>query len=160
MFQKLIAYFQGLLKKLLELRDTPHAIAGGVACGIFIGITPIFGLKTLASLLSAWLLRCSKLAAVIAVSLTDVITPFWPVVLRVQYDIGFWILSNPHRFPPKFDPHGLKIGELLKWSTFSEIGIPMLLGGVIMAAPCAAIFYAITYFTVKSRSLRPLSPSA
>ncbi len=160
MFQRLIGYFHGLLKKLLELRDTPHAIAGGVACGIFIGVTPLFGLKTLASLLSAWLMRCSKLAAVIAVSLTDVITPFWPVVLRVQYDIGYWILSNPHRFPPTFEPHELKLGELLRWSTFSDVGVPMLLGGVVMAAPIAAIFYAITFYAVRSRATKPLSPTA
>jgi uncharacterized protein (DUF2062 family) len=32
--------------KLLAIRDTPEAIAGGVAIGIFFGFTPLFGLKT------------------------------------------------------------------------------------------------------------------
>ena len=48
-----------------------------------------------------YLLRCNPIAAVIAVSLHDVALPLWPVVLRMQYDIGFWVLSNPHHFPPK-----------------------------------------------------------
>lgn len=156
----MISYFRGLLQKLLELRDTPHAIAGGVACGVFFGITPLFGVKTLASLLAAWLMRCSKLAAVIAVSLSDIITPLWPVILRIQYDIGYWILSNPHRFPPKFEAHSLKLNELFQWSTFTEVGLPMIVGGAIMAAPCAAIFYAITFYLVRSRATKPLSPTA
>ncbi len=160
MFARVIAYFRGLLKKLLELRDTPHAIAGGVACGIFFGVTPLFGIKTLASLLAAWLTRCSKLSAVIAVSLTDIATPFWPVILRLQYDLGYWVLSHPHRFPPSFNAHEMKLGEFLRWTTFVDVGLPMLVGGVIMALPCAAIFYAITYFAVRSRATRPLSASA
>lgn len=155
-----VGYFRSLLRKLVELRDTPHAIAGGVAWGIFFGMTPLFGLKTLACLLGAWLSRCSKLAAVIAVSLTDVVTPFWPVILRIQYDIGYWLLSQPHRFPPKMDMHSMKVGELLKWTTFFDVGLPMLVGGAIMALPLALVAYAITYFLLRSRANRPLSPTA
>jgi uncharacterized protein (DUF2062 family) len=38
--RKLIDYLKGLAAKLVTLRDTPHAIAGGVAIGVFIGFTP------------------------------------------------------------------------------------------------------------------------
>src|SRR6266568_4839097 len=51
--------------KLLAIRDTPQAIAGGVAIGIFFGFTPLFGLKTLLSILFAWLTRSNILAAVL-----------------------------------------------------------------------------------------------
>ena len=37
--------------KLLAIRDTPEAIAGGVAIGIFFGFTPLFGLKTALTIL-------------------------------------------------------------------------------------------------------------
>ncbi len=47
MFEKLAAHFRLLREKLLDLRDAPHALAGGVAIGMFIGFTPLFGLKTL-----------------------------------------------------------------------------------------------------------------
>jgi len=40
--------------KLLAIRDTPNAIAGGVAIGIFFGFTPLVGLKTLLSIFFAW----------------------------------------------------------------------------------------------------------
>ena len=36
--------------KLLAIRDTPNAIAGGIAIGFFFGFTPFIGLKTLLAL--------------------------------------------------------------------------------------------------------------
>ena len=83
---------------MVTLKDTPHAIAGGVAIGVFIGFTPLFGIKTLLSLGAAYLLRCNPIAAVIAVSLHDVVTPLWPVLLRLEYDIGFWLLEQSAPF--------------------------------------------------------------
>ena len=66
--------------RLLAIRDTPNAIAGGVAIGIFLGFTPLFGVKTLLALLIAWLFRCNLLAEVIAVTLNDVVLPFMPII--------------------------------------------------------------------------------
>jgi uncharacterized protein (DUF2062 family) len=126
----------------MELRDSPHAIAGGVAIGIFFGFTPLFGLKTLLALGTAWVTRTSKLAAVIVVSLHDLLTPIAPVLLRVEYDIGYWLLSHPHHLPPKLGEHHLHFGELMKWTTFFNIGLPMLIGSLFIAAPCAAVGYA------------------
>src|SRR5262249_43921706 len=108
-------FVKQLLDRLHQIRDAPHAVAGGVAIGMFWGFTPFTGLKTLLSLGTAWLLRCSRISAVIAVALHDVLLPVWPVILRWEYDIGFWILSNPHQFPPKLTPHKLHLGRLLSW---------------------------------------------
>ena len=111
-------HFKDLGSKLVTLRDTPHAIAGGVAIGVFVGFTPLFGIKTLLSLGGAYLLRCNPIAAVIAVSLHDIVTPLWPVLLRVEYDLGYWLLSHPHHFPPKMEMHHIHVSEMLKWTTF------------------------------------------
>ena len=85
--------------KLLAIRDTPEAIAGGVAIGIFFGFTPLFGLKTVLSILFAWLTRSNIIAAVIASAAHDVLLPLMPVVFRWEYDVGFWLLSQPHQWP-------------------------------------------------------------
>ncbi len=146
--------------RLLELRDTPHAIAGGVAIGVFFGFTPLFGLKTLLSLGTAWVSRCSKLAATIAVCLHDVVTPFWPIILRVEYDIGYWLLSHPHRLPPALETHHLQMSELLKWTTFLDVGLPLLVGSLFIAFPFAALFYGITFVIVNRHARRPLPPTA
>ena len=86
--------------KLLAIRDTPEAIAGGVAIGIFFGFTPLFGLKTLSAIFFAWLTRSNILAAVLAATLHDIILPFMPMIYRWEYDVGFWLLSHPHHLPP------------------------------------------------------------
>src|SRR5436189_1071579 len=80
--------------KLLAIRDTPDAIAGGVAIGIFFGFTPLFGLKTLSAIFFAWLTRSNILAAVIASSLHDLIFPFMPVIYRWEYDLGYWMMNQ------------------------------------------------------------------
>ncbi|MEI6034041.1 MAG: DUF2062 domain-containing protein [Verrucomicrobiae bacterium] len=152
--KKLIQYFASLGRKLLELRDTPHAIAGGVAIGVFIGFTPLFFVKTLLCLCLAYLFRCSKIAAVIAVSLHDVVTPFWPVLLKVEYDMGAAILSRIHEAPAALSMHHLSISELMKWTTFLTFGVPMLIGSIFISAPTAAIAYAVMLRLVQFRERR------
>ncbi|HEY5812860.1 MAG TPA: DUF2062 domain-containing protein [Terrimicrobiaceae bacterium] len=155
--RKLIDHFKSLGKKLVTLRDTPHAIAGGVAIGVFIGFTPLFGVKTLLSLGVAYLLRCNRIAAVIAVCLHDVLAPLWPVLLRLEYDIGFWLLNNPHHFPPKMEMHHIHIGDMLKWTTFFDVGLPLLIGSLVLAAPAAALFYFVLLAILKAREARHLA---
>src|SRR5947208_16699096 len=84
--------------QLLAIRDTPNAIAGGVAIGIFSRFTPMVGLKTLLSIFFAWLTRCNIVAAALAVTLHEVARPFMPVLFRMEYELGYWILSDPHRW--------------------------------------------------------------
>jgi uncharacterized protein (DUF2062 family) len=167
--KKLFDYFVSLWRRLLELRDTPHAIAGGVAIGVFFGFMPLLGVKTLLSLCTAWLTRCSKISAVIAVSLHDVVLPAMPFLLWVQYEIGFWILSNPHRLPPKMSPHEVKIHSFFHWETYVRLlkwlcsyngGLPVLIGAILMAIPAALIAYTITYSIMRKRNLPPLRPSS
>ncbi len=156
LLKRVYSYFSGLFRKLLELKDTPHSIAGGVAIGIFFGFTPLFGLKTLLSLGTAYALRCNAIAAVVTVCLHDLITPLWPVLLRFEYDIGYWILSNPHTFPPKLEVHHLRLEEMLKWTTFLDVGLPLLVGSLCVAVPSAVIAYAVTLAIAKRRNRRLL----
>lgn len=145
--KKIWEHLKGLVKKLFSLKDSPHAIAGGVAIGIFIGFTPLWGIKTLLCLGLAYLLRCNPIAAVISVSLHDVLTPFAPIFMRWQYDIGFWLLSHPHHFPPKLEMlHHSHIhpAEMLKWTTFFSVGFPLLVGSLLFAVPSSAIAYFLT----------------
>jgi len=84
--------------KLLAIRDTPEAIAGGIAIGIFFGFTPLFGLKTLLAIFFAWLTRSNIIAAVLAGTLHDLILPLMPFVLIGEYKIGYWLMNQewPH----------------------------------------------------------------
>src|ERR1051325_2497529 len=85
--------------KLLAIRDTPGAIAGGVAIGIFLGFTPLFGFKTVLAIFLAWVSRTNIIAAVLATALHDLILPFMPVVYVWEYKIGFMALNG--RWPER-----------------------------------------------------------
>lgn len=154
--KRLFKHLKDLAKKLVSLKDSPHAIAGGVAIGGFIGFTPLWGVKTLLCLGLAYALRCNPIAAVIAVSLHDVLTPFAPVFMRWQYDLGYWILSHPHQFPPKLEMLHTHIHpmEMLKWTTFFQLGLPILLGSLLFSVPAAALFYFVMLGLMKAREQR------
>src|ERR1044071_5504843 len=91
-------WFRGHSLKLLAIRDTPEAIAGGIAIGIFFGFTPLFGLKTVLAIFFAWLTRCNILAAVLAGTLHDLILPIMPFIFIWEYKVGYWVLNHewPH----------------------------------------------------------------
>src|SRR5437899_8495298 len=65
---------------LMAIADTPHSIALGSAIGIFFGFTPLYPLKTLLSIAVAWVCRCNKIAAAIAVTLHDVMIWAMPAI--------------------------------------------------------------------------------
>ena len=140
-------------QRLREIRDAPHAVAGGVAIGIFLGFTPLLGLKTLLSIFFAWVFRCSKTAAAIAVSLHDVLTPIWPVILRWEYDLGYWIISHPHHFPQKLVFTDAHMAHWLHLSTL-QILWPTFLGSLLFATPAALLFYWITKLLLVRHQLK------
>jgi len=130
--------------KLLAIRDTPEAIAGGVAIGIFVGFTPLFGLKTILTILFAWLTGSNIIAAVIASAAHDVLLPLMPAVFRLEYDVGFWLLSQPHHLPPPLIRLHLQGHAWRSWTTFLTVGKPLLVGSAVCAAPFTALSYVLT----------------
>ena len=142
--------------RLLAIRDTPEAIAGGVAIGIFFGFTPLFGLRTLFAILFAWLTRSNILAAVIATTLHDIILPFMPVIYRWEYDLGYWLLSQPHHWPP---PLHRPRWEGFAWHTwisflFGPVGKRLLVGGALCASPFSLLAFLITRQVVARHQMR------
>ena len=75
---------------LMAIADTPHSIALGSAIGIFFGFTPLYPLKTLLSIAVAWVFRCNKVAAAIAVTLHDVMIWAMPAIYVAEYQFGCW----------------------------------------------------------------------
>jgi uncharacterized protein (DUF2062 family) len=139
--------------KLLALRDTPNAIAGGVAIGVFFGFIPVVGLKTLCAMFVAWLTRSNILAAVIAGALHDVIFPLMPAVYLWEYDVGYWLLSHPHRWPTLTKLHW-EGHSWREWRTYFTVGKPLLLGSVVCSAPFAAISFFITQKIIARHHLK------
>jgi uncharacterized protein (DUF2062 family) len=130
--------------KLLAIRDTPEAIAGGVAIGMFFGFTPLFGLKTIGAIFFAWVTRSNIIAAVLAGTLHDLILPVMPVIFIWEYKIGFWMLN--HEWPHGVPRMRFSLREWRDWTGMftSRVGKPMLFGSMTIAIPLAGIAYFIT----------------
>ena len=137
--------------RLLSVKAPPESVALGFALGVFLGFTPLFGLKTLLALLLAILFRCSKLAAVLGGTLHDVLWPFVPFLLRTEYQIGYWCLSDPHHFPPKLHLGLAQLHAGLSWSSVFTTTRPLLVGSVILGFPVAVISYFAVRKLLSSR---------
>jgi uncharacterized protein len=131
--------------KLLAIRDTPEAIAGGVAIGIFIGFTPLIGLKNVLTILLAWLTRSNIIAAVIAQAAHDTVFFLMPALYAWEYSVGYWLLSQPHHWPTTLPKLRWEEMSLRNWILFlCGLGKPLLVGGLLCSAPFAPISYVLT----------------
>ena len=154
MIRRYIQEYVQKFHQLLDAKDAPHSVAGGTSIGVFFGFLPIFGLKTLGAMGVSILTRCSVIASVIGVSLHDIFLPLWPLILRYQYQIGFWVLSNQHHFAPKLSRADFKLSEIFQWDSFVDIGLPLVLGGIILALPFSLVTYGVVLFIMRERAAR------
>ncbi len=136
-------HWRNPIAHLRRIEADPRQIARGFALGVLLGFTPLFGLKTLLALLFAWWLRGNKVAAVAGVTLHDLATPFIPLLLRLEYDTGFWLLSRPHELPPPLSLHHLSWQAMLNWTTFLRGGVPLLLGLLVIGLPISVAVYLV-----------------
>ena len=139
---------------LMTIADTPHSIALGSAIGIFFGFTPLWSMKTLLSIGVAWICKCNKIAAAIAVTLHDVILPLMPAIYFWQYRIGMRVLHGRPEQRAAF--HHLTFHDLMTWPGFVRVGWPLLLGSLFLAIPSAIATYSIMRLLVsRARSEGP-----
>src|SRR5881275_1890915 len=141
---------------LMTIADTPHSIALGSAIGIFFGFTPLYPLKTLLSIGTAWICRCNKIAAAIAVTLHDVGIWAMPAIYLAEYQLGCWSL---HRSPAQrvhFRQFGLR--DYVHWHVFSRVVWPTFwpafVGSLFLAVPSAILVYFVMRLLI-SRARTP-----
>jgi uncharacterized protein (DUF2062 family) len=123
---------------LMTIADTPHSIALGSAIGVFFGFTPLYPVKTLLSIATAWICRCNKVAAAIAVTLHDVLIFAMPAIYMAEYRLGCWVL---HRTAPHRVRFGFRLHDYVSWHLFSRLIWPALIGSLFLAIPSALIVY-------------------
>jgi uncharacterized protein len=137
---------------LMAIADTPHSIALGSAIGIFFGFTPLWSVKTLLSIGVAWVLRCNKIAAAIAVTLHDVLIFVMPAIYYAEYKVGCWMLGRSlpaHRVRLHFGLH-----DYLNWTVFYRLVWPAFIGSLFLAVPSAVIVYFLMRMLLsRSRTL-------
>ena len=79
--------------RLRRLPDSPEKIGRGMAAGVLISFTPLYGLHFLGGLALAWALRGNSLAALIGTFVNNFVT-LVPIT-ALALGLGYWILGLP-----------------------------------------------------------------
>jgi uncharacterized protein (DUF2062 family) len=125
-----------------RLQEDPRKIAGGMALGVFIGITPTIPFHTVAVLSLAALLRLSPVTAFIGIQIGNPLTV--PAIYLASYKLGQFLLyrGQPLVFPESFS---FKAWICVLW----QGGMALQVGGVILGIPPAIVTYFLTLWIVQ-----------
>jgi uncharacterized protein (DUF2062 family) len=145
--------------KFLRLQEDPRKLAGGMALGIFVGVTPTIPFHTVLALSLAALFRVSPVTAFIGIQFGNPLT-MAPIYVAA-YKLGQFLLyrGQPLVFPETFT---VKAWLAVLW----QGGLALQVGGVIIAVPPAIAAYFLTLWIVqryrrrkaeKALSVLPLS---
>lgn len=134
-------------------------MAGGLSIGVFFGFIPTFGFKTLLAIGSSFCLRCNTIAAIVGVTLHDVFFWMWPFLFRLEFQIGHWLLSNPHTFAPKLVRSDFHMSEIMQWDNFIDVGLPLLVGSIVIGIPLSLLMYGVTLFWMHRRERQRIKPA-
>ena len=122
--------------KVGRIQGTAHAIALGLACGVFLSMTPLLGLHIPLAFALAWSLRASMMAAVLGTVLANPWTfaPIW----YASYRLGCLLLGVA---PGHSSRTHLTLTFLLDhpWQVF----LPMLTGGSVMGLVLGTVSYLV-----------------
>ncbi len=124
------------LIRLLRLQEPSDAVARGLALGLFIGMTPTFGIQMFLALVFAVLLRQNKIAAVIGVWNTNPLTA--PFIYGLEYEVGRTLLGWSH--PAVRVEFAYVALQDLGWQVLA----PLCLGSIVVGIPVALIGYSLT----------------
>ena len=125
------------LTAILALDSHPAHISAGFAVGVFISITPFFGIHTPLALAAAFLFRLNKLTTI---SGAWVNTPLTVVpMLAASYKLGEYLLGA--------EPRPFTLTEL-SWTALKPYAEAVLLGSSLIGLVAALISYALCYWLV------------
>lgn len=128
--------------KFRRLQDDPRKIAGGMALGVFIAITPTIPFHMVGALALAALLRVSPVTAFLGIQICNPLTI--PAIYLAAYKVGQFLLyrGKPLVFPETFS---FKAWMDVLW----QGGVALQVGGVLLAIPPAIISYFVTLWMVQ-----------
>ncbi len=126
-----------LYHRLMRLKGEPREVAGGMAIGVFVGMTPTVPLHTVLAVSIAYLLKKSKLAAAAGVWISNPL--LLPLVYFLDYKMGRVITGKS---ASSFAALDFSISHLIKLGW--EVSYLMLMGGLITGLVFAIPSYFIT----------------
>lgn len=145
-----------LWHRVARLHGTPHSIAGGIACGAAVSVTPFVGAHFVLAALTAWLTRSNIVAGLIGTAVGNPWTfPFiwwWTFTLGSRMGAGHAVHAKPDVLAIIIDLPGVAAKAALSfdldWDYFGNLWAviwPMLVGSV----PTFILVWLATYLLLK-----------
>jgi len=134
--------------RILRLRATPHAIAAGIAAGVFSTFTPFIGFHFIIAFAVAWLIRGSLAGAALGCLLGNPVT--FPIIWASTYELGRYVLASETpdgQAPTAIGPALLHGDFAAVWTPYVK---PMLVGSLPLGLAFAALTYVVVLFMARS----------
>lgn len=143
--------------RLTRISDQPHRVARGIACGMFVGCTPFFGLHLPLAAALAWVFRGNIVAALLGTAISNPVTI--PLMAVLSLDLGRAILGDGLTLPFReimtaFGQAGDEItrnieaiftSDVMRWDKlvqfWHEVFLPYLIGSIGPALLAALLGY-------------------
>ncbi|MCK5138423.1 MAG: DUF2062 domain-containing protein [Thermodesulfovibrionia bacterium] len=135
----LIDKFRGIF----QVRETPHRIAMSFSIGVFVGISPLFGIHTIGAFFLAWLLGLNRFIAVTGAYITN------PWTIVPIYSFSIWIgakIVGLKHILPRIDWGNLTFMYLAK--ELKPLVWPFVVGTVAVGIVGGIASYFIIYGAV------------
>ncbi|HHV66592.1 DUF2062 domain-containing protein [Brucella intermedia] len=134
-------------KRILRITASPHAVAAGLAVGVFSAFTPFFGFHLIIAIVLAYVLAGNIAAAALGTTLANPLT--LPFIWGSTFELGRFIMNGSIDDAPP-----IHLGRALETMRFDEIWTPllkpMLFGSTILGAAFAVVVYFATRFAVSA----------
>jgi uncharacterized protein (DUF2062 family) len=141
---KTIALCQKAYERFLKIRGKPREIALGMALGLFVGMTPFFGIHMAIAVLIAAIFKWNKISAAMGVWISNPITA--PVIYSLTYFLGSKLLGKGASFTP---PGELSLSFIIQLFRKSpEILWVLTVGGVLVGLPLAIVGYYLSHSSI------------
>ena len=146
--------------RIRRLPDPAYKISRGIAAGVFVSFTPLFGFHFLLAVGLAWIMGGNVLAALLATFAGNPIT--FPIIAGLSVELGSWMLGRPNALPlPEvFNAFSRVSVELwlnfraiftpdpVHWSNmdrfFDRVFLPYLIGGIVPGIVAGVASYAVS----------------
>ena len=129
---------------VLRLSGSPHAIAAGVAAGVFASFTPFIGFHLVISFLLAFLIGGNMVAAAFGTAIGNPLT--YPVIWLSSYKIGNFLLGLEHVDVPA---HQISVSLASQpWEGIIPLLQPLTIGGVPLGIGFGLAAYLVVRWAV------------
>ena len=141
------------LHRIARLPATPHAIAAGLACGVAVSVTPLFGVHMLLAAALALLCGGSVMASAAGTFFANPWT--LPLIWLATLRLGSWMLFGDANAAVGADGLSDTVAEVSRAIRARDVDVlesevwPLLLSMTVGSLPVAVAAWCLTYWPVR-----------